>query len=101
MMSGSPANKIFFLAKLLFGKLDHFNNCKMYFSRATRKSENILPKVMGGHLETNTYLVGRNKCTKLTPINKTISSSSVVFPSALHSYTKRRFISPFAPPCYP
>ncbi len=30
-----------------------------------------------------------------------MSSSSVVFPSALHSYSKRRFISPFAPPCYP
>ncbi len=30
-----------------------------------------------------------------------MSSSSVVFPSTLHSYEKRRFISPFAPPCYP
>ncbi len=29
------------------------------------------------------------------------SSSRVVFPSDLHSYTKRRFISPFAPPCSP
>jgi hypothetical protein len=30
-----------------------------------------------------------------------VSSSSVVSPSALHSYVKRRFISLFAPPCYP
>ncbi len=28
-----------------------------------------------------------------------LSSSRGVFPSDLHSYTKRRFISPFAPPC--
>jgi hypothetical protein len=28
-----------------------------------------------------------------------VSSSRGVFPSDLHSYTKRRFISPFAPPC--
>ncbi len=43
--------------------------------------------------------------SKLQPIlylkNILFSSSRVVFPSALHSYTKRRFISPFAPPCYP
>jgi hypothetical protein len=29
------------------------------------------------------------------------SSSRSVFPSDLHSYSKRRFIRPFAPPCYP
>ncbi len=34
-------------------------------------------------------------------LNEVGSSSSVVSPSALHSYVKRRFISPFAPPCYP
>ena len=30
-----------------------------------------------------------------------MSSSRGVFPSDLHSYSKRRFIRPFAPPCYP
>jgi hypothetical protein len=29
------------------------------------------------------------------------SSSRGVFPSDLHSYSKRRFIRPFAPPCSP
>ncbi len=30
-----------------------------------------------------------------------VSSSSVVLPSDLHCYVKRRFSGPFAPPCYP
>ncbi len=107
------------------------NNEKRIFGQNDRKTSRLLDKMTGHQRKCKFIVEGyfdENKCFSLLAATKIVctnylwhsqqqsyknrpltaepkgqiySSSRGVFPSDLHSYSKRRFIGPFAPPFSP